>query len=209
MDIDNLDLTRERFYVVLEKFYDKVNDSMRIKIQCECGNIVEKGSSHLISCKTCGHGCPISTAIRSANGKVKMANKKLLDPGVSGLKRLFGVYKTRAKKFNYAFEIDLDVFKELTSSNCYYCDEPPAMVYQHQILTVSDRSRLNSQYIYNSLDRVDSDKGYTLDNVRPCCKLCNTMKMHHPEEEFKNKIRILYSTYINKHSEGDENEEHF
>lgn len=209
MEFDSIDLTRDRFYIVLEKFYHKDSDSMRIRIQCECGKVVEKSSSHTFSCRTCGHGCPISTLIRSANGKARMADKELSEPGFVGLKRLYGVYKTRAKKFNYDFDIALDIFKSLTSSNCFYCNEKPSMIYQHQFKDTSDRARINSQYTYNSLDRVDSNKGYTIDNVRPCCKLCNTMKMHHPEEDFKSKIKILYNTYINKFSDGGDSEEHF
>lgn len=209
MDIDNLDLTRERFYTVLEKFYDKENDSMRIKIQCECGNIVEKGSSHLVSCKTCGHGCPISTAIRSANGKLKAINSKLSAPGVAGLNRLFDCYKRRAKRFNYDFDLSKSVFKKLTSENCYYCGSEPSMIYKHKVQDVSERALLNSQYTYNSLDRIDSDKGYTEDNVRPCCKMCNVMKLDHTEEDFKDRIELLYKSYILKSDDGCSQEEHF
>jgi len=33
-----------------------------------------------------------------------------------------------------------------------------------------------SPYIYNGLDRIDNEKGYLLDNVTPCCKICNQAK---------------------------------
>ena len=54
----------------------------------------------------------------------------------------------------------------------------------------------NSRYFYNSLDRIDSSRGYTLDNVRPSCKCCNTMKWDHPEDFFKEKIKIFYEFYF-------------
>lgn len=209
MDLSNIDLTKDRFYVVLEKYYDKESDKMRIVIECECGNKVIKDSSHTLQCKTCGHGCPISTAIRSANGKTRMANPKLSEPGVVGLRRLFDCYKRRAKKFEYAFNISIDTFRELTSSNCYYCGEEPLMIYQHQVRDVSEKTRLNSQYTYNSLDRIDSDKGYTEENVRPCCKMCNIMKLDHEERDFKDRIQLLYKNYVLRSDLGCGTEEHF
>lgn len=209
MDLSNIDLTKERFYVVLEEFYDRPSRQQKIKIECECGNIVIKSSSHTLSCKTCGNACPISKAIRSIKGKIRMANPKLTEPGLSGLRRLMGVYKTRSRKFNYEFSLDLELFKQLTSSNCYYCNSPPSMIYQHQIEKVSERTRINSQYVYNSLDRIDSDLGYTEDNVRPCCKMCNVMKLDHTEEDFKARIELLYKSYILKSDDGCNAEEHF
>ena len=36
----------------------------------------------------------------------------------------------------------------------------------------------------SGLDRIDPMKGYTLNNVRPCCDMCNTAKNDCTEEEF-------------------------
>jgi hypothetical protein len=33
-----------------------------------------------------------------------------------------------------------------------------------------------SQYVYNGLDRKNSQKGYTIRNVVPCCGVCNHAK---------------------------------
>lgn len=61
------------------------------------------------------------------------------------------------------FAIKKEEFATLCRSACWYC---------------GDHSSLNG------LDRIDSNKGYTLDNVIPCCSLCNSSKGKKTVEEF-------------------------
>ena len=46
------------------------------------------------------------------------------------------------------------------------------------------RRRGNGDYTYNGIDRVDNTRGYTLDNVVPCCFKCNRAKDTMTKEEF-------------------------
>lgn len=48
----------------------------------------------------------------------------------------------------------------------------------------------------NGIDRIDSSKGYTEDNCRPCCTQCNTLKLDYTEQEFFDKVSLIH----NKHS---------
>jgi hypothetical protein len=32
------------------------------------------------------------------------------------------------------------------------------------------------KYVYNGIDRLDNTKGYTIDNIVPCCYKCNVLK---------------------------------
>ncbi len=41
------------------------------------------------------------------------------------------------------------------------------------------------------LDRIDSGRGYTVENCAPCCSWCNIMKRHYSLDEFKNHIRAI------------------
>ena len=41
----------------------------------------------------------------------------------------------------------------------------------------------------NGIDRINSDKGYTIDNCVPCCAQCNHMKLDYTTEEFLTKIK--------------------
>src|SRR5258708_17811448 len=87
-----------------------------------------------------------------------------------GLKSLYSSYTQNATARNYPFELSLEQFKEITQQNCHYCGVEP---YQH----VWD-------FTYNGIDRIDNAHGYTLDNVRPCCGICNYAKGKSTEQEF-------------------------
>lgn len=41
---------------------------------------------------------------------------------------------------------------------------------------------------YSGIDRIDSKGGYTANNVRPCCRTCNTLKNDATEAEFVLKL---------------------
>ncbi len=46
------------------------------------------------------------------------------------------------------------------------------------------------------IDRIDSNRGYTDDNVCACCKTCNYMKRDLSLEDFKNHIALVYRYYV-------------
>lgn len=46
--------------------------------------------------------------------------------------------------------------------------------------------------LYNGIDRVDSSLGYTVDNVVPCCKLCNQAKNNLSKQEFVDWVKRVY-----------------
>ncbi len=64
----------------------------------------------------------------------------------------YRIYQQGAKKKGLTFELTLLEFIDLTQRPCYYC---------------------GFIELYNGLDRIDNSKGYSKDNVVPCCALCN------------------------------------
>lgn len=184
------------YYKVLKSWYNNTTRRKRILIECECGNIKEKDSSHVSAgCLTCGNGCPISKKLKSQMRKGISLTSLMLPAGVTGFRRLFDMYKRRAKKFSRDFSLTEDEFRSLTKSNCYYCGEPPSMVYIHKEKNSTEQAKENGKYIYNSVDRIDSGLGYTVENSRPCCKICNTMKLNHSEEDFVEHIKKVYEHF--------------
>jgi hypothetical protein len=67
--------------------------------------------------------------------------------------------KNSAKTTKKPFLLTKEQYIEIASKNCYYCDTP-------------------SCGLGVGLDRINNDKtiGYTIDNVLPCCKLCNKIR---------------------------------
>jgi len=72
---------------------------------------------------------------------------------------------TRGHKFTLSEDEAFAIFASL----CFYCGAAPA--------NISDGGRgVFGSFTYSGIDRIDSDYGYTPENVRPCCKMCNTAK---------------------------------
>ena len=81
------------------------------------------------------------------------------------LKGKYHNYKKGAEHRNYKFELSLFDFATIIIQPCYYCGKKDS--------------------IYTGVDRIDSSKGYSVDNCAPCCTSCNIAKMAHTEKEFK------------------------
>lgn len=98
-------------------------------------------------------------------------NRKSKNP----YKEKFQNYKKSAKKRNINFLLQEKDFLNLVLQNCYYCNKK------------SDSS------IPNGIDRIDSSKGYNLDNCVPCCKYCNIIKGNKSLEQFKIAVKQILS----------------
>jgi hypothetical protein len=108
----------------------------------------------------------------------------------SAFLRLFRTYHSNARLRGVQFKLSKSQTKRITSQNCYYCDAKPN--------NVSTTSRSNGQktigkYIYNGIDRINSDKHYTLNNVVPCCKRCNFAKSDMSQQDFYDWISKTYN----------------
>lgn len=64
-------------------------------------------------------------------------------------------YRSRAREKSIPFQLTLDQFKTFWQLPCFYCGG--------EIATIG-------------LDRVDNSKGYEINNLVPCCIICNRMK---------------------------------
>lgn len=80
--------------------------------------------------------------------------------------------RINAKQQNHKWAIPKEIDWVLISSPCTYCGQ--------------------IQENFNGLDRINSAKGYTMDNVVPCCKHCNWAKNDMTIKEFENHINKIY-----------------
>lgn len=74
----------------------------------------------------------------------------------------FSVLKISAKKRQIPMTISIEQFAGLDKLPCHYCNNKKG-------------------YAGHGLDRIDSLKGYTLENVVPCCRVCNILKSNKDE----------------------------
>ncbi len=144
---------------------------------CECGKTVIVENSNLLNTKSCG--CSYQKHLKSLHEKAI----KIDAPFQSVLKE----YKNGARDRLFEWNITDEEFKNITSSNCFYCDEKPSKI--------RDRNGRNifkgEPYTYNGIDRVDNKKGYNKDNIVPCCFMCNMMKGNFSQKDFLNKIQQI------------------
>lgn len=87
----------------------------------------------------------------------------------------YNIYKKNAKKRGLEFQLSKDEFYLMTSQPCYYCGDIKN---------------------YSGIDRVDSSKGYVLNNCVPCCEICNKMKLNYTVDSW-----ILHMKKVIEHME--------
>ena len=144
--------------------------------QCKCENLTVVSGGNLRARITKSCGCLAE--------EVKSQIRHTAKPeGVAAMNSLMRSYKQRAREHNWDWKITRDEFAKLTSCKCYYCGGEPSQTHH--------KPNANGSYIYNGIDRIDSDRGYVVDNVVACCKWCNYAKHDKTVEEFLHWAKLL------------------
>lgn len=143
---------------------------------CECGKKkIAKGvsltSGRVSSCMSC-----------SRQRFLKNVGKDEVS-----FRALYRAYQNRAEAIGVAFEISPEKFRELTQRPCYYCDKPP--------ISAARRTLKNAPYLYNGLDRLNREGGYTQNNIVTCCKQCNYSKHVQSWQEFMECAKRIYEKH--------------
>ena len=147
---------------------------------CDCGGRVSGvRKADLLRDKYSSCGCdnldhPLTS--RRKRKFSKLTSGSVLTKEVS---KKVTAYVARVNLFKFECDLTTREVAELLLSDCYYCNGSPE--------DVGDTKKLNG------IDRVDPDRGYTRDNVVPCCWTCNTMKMGQQLNEFKDAVARVYS----------------
>jgi hypothetical protein len=126
------------------------------------------------TCSGCSRALPLSMfgrSARSPNGLdriCKACRKTVRDKPENKFKE----YRRRAFRSNIAFELTTAHFEESQDSVCTYCCR---------------------KMTAPGLDRIDSSRGYTEDNIVPCCAPCNRKKGPDSEDEY---LDLLFRTLV-------------
>lgn len=89
--------------------------------------------------------------------------------------------KAHAKSYELICSISFEQYKSLIENPCYYCGEKLALLQTG-----------------SGLDRINSSEGYTLENLRACCMICNQAKNVRSENEFREWVNKIYHYWISK-----------
>jgi hypothetical protein len=168
-----IDLTGQKFgkLLVLKDTGKRKHGGSYWLCQCECGRQKEiKGASlrqgHTQSCSC----------------------KRRFVAGEAAFNRVYKSYLDGAKKRELNFSLSKDDIKILTKGNCFYCGAPPSQI--------RIGNRINGGYVYNGIDRLDNNRGYTTENTVSCCGICNLAKRKMTVQEF-----IVWIKRIHKYCE--------
>lgn len=146
------------------------NRNTMVLCQCDCGNTAIVRASNLRQGITKSCGC--------------MAHKP---EGIAAFNQIYNSMRNNARSRGYKFNLTKEQVMGITQENCTYCGTAP---YQ-----ITKDPRYNGQFTYNGIDRVDNTKGYTIDNVVPCCGRCNRAKDIHDIENFRQWVTDIYHNW--------------
>jgi len=90
-------------------------------------------------------------------------------------------YQDRALCKKFDFLLTPSDYENIVNGNCYICGKE------------------NDDFHTNGIDRIDSKKGYILENVKPCCGECNFMKLDYEYKDFISKLQEIYENH--KHND--------
>lgn len=173
-----VDLTGKKFGRVTVIGRAGNNKWNRVMWLCKC----ECGSEWIVSGNSLRRGCTKSCGCLH---REQVGERYRLSLGIASMRSLIGNYKKNAKKRGFEYNLTEEQFRKLTQKSCHYCGTLPS--------NVSNQKRCNGAYSYNGLDRIDNTKGYTIDNVVPCCRMCNIAKNNNTLREFQNWILKIYN----------------
>ena len=105
--------------------------------------------------------------------------------------QLYRTYKTNSQKRGHEFLLTQEEFESIIFQNCHYCGESPRPMTESQMIGHGNPNQ--PPLCYNGIDRLDSTKDYTIDNVVPCCPRCNYMKHILNYDEFLSHIKKIYN----------------
>lgn len=149
------------------------------ELECTCGKKVNKIPFFVYRgfVKSCG--CQ-THKLRSDAG----AKSRKLEPRISSAKSIWGrVYKDGC---------NFETFLKLSQLSCTYCGRTPCRTFNKYDGDKRWPKRLDANFTYNGLDRLDNTRDHSPDNVVTCCTNCNMMKQSMSVNNFLNHIKLIY-----------------
>lgn len=152
--------------------------------RCECGNLKEVAREKL------RHGTKSCGCLKLENLAKKYGKEHRNWSGEGEVsKSFFTRIKNSASQKSYEFSLTIHDLWDLFLKQNRKC----ALTGQSIELPINIRKlRDKSDQRLASLDRIDNDKGYTIENVRWICKRINYMKHTLSDSDFLNFVKEIY-----------------
>jgi hypothetical protein len=153
-----IDLTGQCFgtWTVIHRGSSNLGGLVRWHCICDCGVERDIASNSLRKGITSKCGC--------SGGRYRG-----LPPGEAAFNKLYYRQRSDGRRLGREWALSKEQFRVLTKGNCVYCGKVPSRNF-------NGHPTFNGTYLYNGIDRVDNNRGYTIDNCVSCCWECNSMK---------------------------------
>lgn len=174
--------------IVIEPVYH-TGGRQKVKCICDCGNEKIAVLSQLKDGRTSSCGC---LRREFAVAKSNTIRQSMVSQGIWEDDPIIGMAKKYWKRRYSDGDLSFEDFLVLSQQNCYYCNVPPSNC------TKISRSE---NYIYNGLDRINSDGLHDKNNVVTCCHRCNWSKSDGTQEEFFTWIEAVFKNLSRKKHE--------
>ena len=137
-------------------------------------------------CKYCGETDP---AKFSGGNKTtcKECQKKINRSQITLEENLYKRSKNNARNLKLEYTLDKPFIKELLESQKYKC----------KYSGINFENNFHNKLTYPTIDRINSSKGYTKDNVCICTLIVNIMKNTLDISEFKDLVSKIYNNLNN------------
>lgn len=146
------------------------------RVRCDCGHEKDCSGANLNTGR-------VKTCSRSTCAYHRAILVRGLNAGDSGMKQAARFLVQRAKRKGVPMNLSFEDMSALFSSPCFYCGRPPS--------NVARRESTYGVFLYSGIDRINSKAGYSADNARPCCWICNNMKGALTEADFFAHVKLL------------------
>lgn len=149
--------------------------------RCDCGTEKQLKPYCVMKGGTKSCGCFKAKLISDAH-RIEHAGPRLW----------YSKYKDSARNRGLEFLLSFDEFFNIVIKNCRYCNAAPQDKTQ-MLFTIRKKASLRVgkphlrdcdyfRCVVNGVDRVDSSRGYSVDNCVSCCEMCNSMKLDYEFE---------------------------
>ncbi len=167
-----IDLTGRVFgkLTVISMSTERMNKgSIKWICECDCGKVVNVVYYNLVYGNTRSCGC--LTKHLSTTTEMNIHTHK----DQAYIHRKYRNYKNKCKNKDWIFELTEKEFVRLSIGNCHYCGTP-----------------LKENIYKSTIDRLNNDRGYTIENCVPACFHCNAAKNSLSESEFLDMIKQIF-----------------
>jgi 5-methylcytosine-specific restriction endonuclease McrA len=141
--------------------------------ECDCGEYRRVEATVLVAEKAVSCGCMADRPREGANFRRVVIN-----------------YKKTARKKKHEWQLTDEEALALFQGDCFYCGSPP--------FRQSCKVKTKEPFIFNGIDRSNSQVGYILSNCVSCCTKCNYAKNTMSPQEFEDHIILIYNNLMKR-----------